>query len=265
MIYSIYPAISQMWEARKSAFTQEAEKKLLVADETVSESEEVYRLIKQYSGSKHATVNKKYVIPYEVENNMNIVILSNSAMPIYVASYEAPTSPENNQFFVYDFKAFQGPIDPELGQKLEDRIGHYVRTVLRDVHSKLDFTGNRYSIKVPITPEEAGLFESNQTEEEMAAEKMVDRILQKSQNSGFEYKEFLADGFLPRAMLEDSLLITKLGVHRVVRALREQGYLEMKKASKVQKNALRCGCYVMTQKLKIDLGIVPKKTKKKTA
>jgi hypothetical protein len=153
MVYTIFPAISTMWEAKKNNFTDEAEKKLLIADETVSDSEEVYRLIKQYSGSKHARVNKKYVIPYDVENNMNIIILSNSAMPLYVASYEQPTSPEDNQFFVYDFKPFQGKIDPELGQKLEDRIGHYVRTELKAVYDKIDFTGNRYSIKVPITLE----------------------------------------------------------------------------------------------------------------
>jgi hypothetical protein len=50
-----------------------------------------------------------------------------------VAKDEKPTSEENNQFFVLDFKRFRGAIDPDMDEKLEARIGHYVRTELQTV------------------------------------------------------------------------------------------------------------------------------------
>ena len=101
MVYGIFPTISQMWEAEGRSFKPEGEKKRLIADETVCDDKEQYELLKQYAGGKLATVNKKYLPPYEVQKNMNIIILSNSAILIYVARDEKPTSEEKNQFFVY--------------------------------------------------------------------------------------------------------------------------------------------------------------------
>lgn len=57
------------------------------------------------------------------------------------------------------------------------------------------------------------------------------------------------DGFLPTAMLEDSMTITRLGTDRIVKTLREHGYLEMTKAEKIQRDKKRPGCYKMTEKL----------------
>lgn len=249
MVHSIFPTISQMWEAKKGNFTSEVEMKLLIADETVCDDPEQYKLLKQYAGSKYARVNKKYKPEYEVPNNMNIIILSNSAIPIYVATAEKPTSEELNQFFVYDFKKLQGAIDPEMDQKLEDRIGHYVRTELKTVFNGINFAGNRYSIKVPITPEEAGLFISNETEEEGVAQKVIDKIIKKLDEGG-EYQQFLANGYLPRLLVEDSASATKMGVTKVIKTLREQGYLEMKESEKKQFEKNRFRCYKTTEKLK---------------
>jgi hypothetical protein len=214
----------------------------------VTDSDKVYRLIKQYSGSKHATVNKKYDIPYEAQNNMNIIILSNSVIPLYVARDEKPTSEQNNQFFVFDFKPFQGKMDPDMDQKLEDRIGHYVRTELKTVFSGLNFSGNRYSIKTPITPEEAGLFESNMTEEESVVEKVIDDILEEMTTPSSEFKKFLEEGYFPSSILEGRISATKLGTHRVIKNLKEQGYLTMENSQK-KMIGKRLSCYRMTDKL----------------
>ncbi len=247
MVYGIFPTISQMWEAERRNFTPEAEKKLLIADETVCDDPEQYKLLKQYAGSKYASVNKKYLPPYEVQNNMNIIILSNSEIPVYVSRDEKPTSEENNQFFVFDFKPFNGPIDPEMDQKLEDRIGYYVRTELKTVFDSINFNGNRYSIKTPITPEEAGLFESNVTEAEAVAEKIID----KASAAGNEYAKFLAAGWFPTAIVDDSVLSGKIGARKVIKTLQEQGYLKMQDTVKKQiDNSPRVRCYQMTDKLK---------------
>jgi hypothetical protein len=246
MIYSIFRSISQMWDAERRNFTPEAEKKLLIADETVCNDPEQYKLLKEYAGQKYVPVNKKYLPPYEVQNNINIIVLSNSAIPVFVARDEKPTSEENNQFFVYDFKPFTGQIDPEMDKKLEDRIGYYVRTELKTVFSGIKFDGNRYSIKVPITPEESGLFESNVTEEEGVTDKIVDKIIESSNR----YENFIKDGWVPIEIITDSISSTKLGPQKVIKSLKEQGYLEMRKAEKKQYDGIRYRCYRMTDKLK---------------
>jgi hypothetical protein len=249
MVKSIFPSISQMWEGKKGNFTSEVEKKLLIADETVCDDPEQYKLLKQYAGSKYTRVNKKFKPEYEVLNNMNIIILSNSAIPIYVTREEKPKSESNNQFFVHDFKPFEGPIDPKMNRKLEACIGHYIRTELKTVYDNLKFDGHRYSISTPITPEEAGLFESNMTEEEHAAEKVIDMISLVLGKTQGEYEEFLKEAWLPKQLLNESISVSRLGPAKVVRGLREQGYIEMQNSEKKQIKNNRFRCYKMTKKL----------------
>ncbi|MGB6649716.1 MAG: DUF5906 domain-containing protein, partial [Bacteroidota bacterium] len=111
MVMAIFPSISRFWDGETKNFTPEVEKKLLVADESVSASERQYRMLKQRSGQKMAVVNQKFVPEYQVRNNMNIVILSNSPTPIFVHKNELPTSEKNNQFFVYEMKPREGDVD----------------------------------------------------------------------------------------------------------------------------------------------------------
>jgi predicted transcriptional regulator len=250
MVYSIYPSLSTMWDAERKNFTPEAEKKLLIADESASADIEQYKLIKAYAGQKYVHVNKKYSPQYDVRNNMNIILLSNSAFPVYFSRDEIPTSDQNNQFFVFEFKPFSGSIDPELDKKLEERIGYYVRTVLKDEYSKIDFTGNRYSIRTPITLEELGLFEGNITEEEGIADKILDKVLKHSDEPSSAYGEFLKNGWLPIELISDSISGSKLGVQKVIKTLKEQGYLVMRAAEKKQYNKNRYRCHQMTEKLK---------------
>ena len=111
-----------------------------------------------------SVVNQKFLPEYQVRNNMNIIILSNEATPIFAQKDEEPTSEKNNQFFVYTMPKFKGEIDPDFGQKVEDRLGHYVRTELKAVYDSVKaLTGYRYSIPTPITEEERALFNVNQT------------------------------------------------------------------------------------------------------
>ena len=253
MVYSIFPTISQMWEAERRNFTPEAEKKLLIADETVCDDPEQYKLLKQYAGAKYVPVNKKYLPSYQVENNMNIIILSNSAIPIYVSRDEKPTSEENNQFFVYDFPAFKEAIDPDLDQKLEDRIGHYVRTELKDVFDKIQFNGNRYSIKTPITEEESGLFESNMTDAEADVEKLIERLMDRISEPSFEkgYKELIKLKWMPTKLIEDYKGESKLSTQKLIKQMQEQGYIEMTKGEKqtIPDSNIRLRCRKMTAKL----------------
>jgi hypothetical protein len=136
-----------------------------------------------------------------------------------------------------------------MDEKLEARIGHYVRTELKTVFAGLQFNGNRYSIKTPITPEEAGLFASNETEEESVAQKVVDKIIKKLEEGG-EYQPFLAKGYLPRLLVEDSASAVKIGVTKVIKTLREQGYVSTEPSEKKQISETRFRVYIITEKLK---------------
>jgi hypothetical protein len=256
MVYAIFPALSQTWEVKKGSFSPEAEKKLLIADETSTDGNAVYSLLKQYSGSKHVQVNKKYAIPYDVENNMNIIIMSNLARPIYVAKSEKPTSESNNQFFVYDFQPFTGDINPNLDKELEDRIGHYVRTVLKTVFDGINFTGNRYSIKTPITPEEAALFDGNMTEKESAVEKMIDAIADSAAGPGFEkaFRQLMEKGLLPSNLIEEKVGQGKFSVQSIISQLQDDKYLEISE-DRIRKtiDGKRYSCHQMTDKFKAEI------------
>ncbi len=161
MIMAMYPSLSQFWRGYLANFTDEVEKKLLIADEAFSDNPVHYSHLKSLIGASEHVVNKKYREPYIVKNNLNIIILSNSKIPIYVNPNELPASDSNNQFLVVDFHPLAGPIDPMLGQKLADRIGYYIRTELKKIFEELSFDGNRYSISVPITESEKTLFNNN--------------------------------------------------------------------------------------------------------
>lgn len=220
MVSAIFPTISWMWKGEKQSFNPECEMKLLVADETVNDDPKQYKLLKEYSGTKEQVVNQKYLKPYKVKNNMNIMILSNAKTPIFVERDEMPTSERNNQFFVYRFKKLACEIDPALSVKLTDRLGHYIRTELKRVFGELDMAGNRYAINVPITREERSLFANNTTEEQLVAQKVIDRIKSKYLGDDREFNRFLNSGYLIHDVLEiqDDLPkgVTKLAVLKVL-------------------------------------------------
>jgi 6-phosphogluconate dehydrogenase len=93
------------------------------------------------------------------------------------------------------------------------------------------------------------LFESNVTEEEGIAEKIVDKIVDNAKGTS-TYVKFLSDGWVPIEIITDSISATKLGPQKVIKSLKEQGYLEMKKAEKKQYDKTRYRCHKMTDKLK---------------
>jgi hypothetical protein len=71
---------------------------------------------------------------YEVASNLNMILLSNAHTIIFVEREELPREENQNQFFVYEFSSIAGKLDPDLGEKIESRLGQYIRTVLKAVH-----------------------------------------------------------------------------------------------------------------------------------
>ena len=176
MVGAIFPNLYIDWRGNVGNFTPEAEKKLAIIEENELNEKSQYKILKKYSGQKYLTVNVKYQPEYLVRNNLNIILLSNEPIPIFVEKTELPTDVSNNQFFVYKFPELKGKRDGNFSKKLSDRLGHYVRTELKTVFDGINKDYSRYGIDVPITSFEKELFDSNVTNIEANATLVMDKI-----------------------------------------------------------------------------------------
>lgn len=178
MVADIFPSLYTQWDAEKGNFSPEAQMKLAIVEENSTLDKDQYKLLKKYSGSRDLTVNIKYKPEYKVRNNLNVILISNEEIPMYVETSEAPSDPLNNQFFVYKFEKLETEPDPLFQQKLQARLGHYVQTELRRVFTSLDIEQGRYGIPVPITKWERELFANNKTVLDDVTESVCDALLE---------------------------------------------------------------------------------------
>jgi hypothetical protein len=253
-IQAIFPVLSETAKDLDGNFNPFAEKKLLVIDESASNGKVQYQLLKKFSGQKNLEVNKKYLPQYQVQNNLNIIFLSNDELPIYVERDEIPTDDRNNQFFVYHMQP-HNTFDADLQQKLIDRLGHYIRTELKAVFVGLSFVGYRYSIAVPITDEEKKLFNNSVTDIESEADKVIEYVESNITNPSWSYHEFVKAGYLPSAFFHDIITNYRVNKIKVIQNLQKHGYITNDKAGKyVQIKGQRPISYKLGQ---VWLGMVP--------
>lgn len=248
LIGEIFNPLSIAWGAKAGQFTPEYEKKLLIADETVTEDRKQYLDLKRQSGSKYLPVNKKFLHPYQVRNNVNIIILSNARYPIHVERDEVPTDERDNQFFVYKMERKYAQVDAIYAEKLRERLGHYIRTELKTVFDRLDINSYRYSIPVPITDYEKELFESSVTVEEDALDHILLRLKEAYDGQHGNYESFLKSRSVPSDLLGDSNM-SKVDRNKIVKLLRSNGYLTKDKVDRKMLNNDRKFCYTATDKL----------------
>jgi hypothetical protein len=251
MLSEIYPQRSQFWTASEESFNPELQKKLLIADETVSGNKKNYQYLKRLSGQSCHVINEKFTPKYQVKNNVNVIILSNNLLPIFVEREELPTDPANNQFFVYEIKPFTGTLDAELDKKLKARLGHYVRTELKSVFDGLDLSKYRYSIPVPITQEERKLFRSSVSLEQMNADKFIEELVNKiTETPPWNLTDHVTSGFVPIDTLCKELQITNQDKRAIVHNLRERDYISSDDTQRPMIAGKKPYCYLMTEKLK---------------
>ena len=204
LVADIYPSLYHDWSGESSNFSQECEKKLLVIEENLIDEKSQYKTLKKYTGQNYLLVNKKYQPEYMVKNNLNIILISNEMIPLYVEKTEKPSDPTNNQFFVWEFSSLNKSIDGTFRQKLRERLGHYIRTELKTVFDGINKNYTRYGISVPITKYEEQLFENNTTNIEAQA----DLVLEKIDNREKEFKpdeeeyKLYRDGYIVYSLIE---------------------------------------------------------------
>ena len=262
MVMAMYPSLSQFWRGYLANFTDEVEKKLLVADEAFSDNPVHYSHLKSLIGASEHVVNKKYQTPYQVRNNLNIIILSNSKIPIYVNPSELPTSDRNNQFLVVEFRPLQGSIDANLGQKLSDRIGYYIRTELKRHFEQMVFQGYRYSIPVPITEAEISLFKNNGNEIDDAAATVVENLKMLMTDVAYNpngsidptARTFVKEnGLLPVAWVQWQLRDHRFEASKILKRLVDMEIFPALSKRRTQINNCREVCYELTARFREEL------------
>jgi len=259
-IQEIYPVLSETARDLEDKFNGFAEKKLLIIDESASNGKVQYQMLKKLSGQKSENVNRKYLQPYQAKNNINIIFLSNDDMPVYVDRNEKPTDERNNQFFVYRLQP-HGTFDADLQQKLIDRLGHYIRTELKNIFNNLNMTGYRYSIEVPITEEEKKLFDNSITDIESEADHIAEVLENKINDSSWNYYLFTKAGIIPTEFFSD-MSNGKVSKIKVIQNLQKRGYISREKTERYQQiNGKRPYSYKLGQVLlglrdqKVSVGI----------
>jgi energy-coupling factor transporter ATP-binding protein EcfA2 len=247
IMMEIFPELSYQWHGNEQNFTPESEKKLLVVEENNSDKASQYKTLKKYTGQKYALVHKKFKDPYMVKNNMNIIILSNETIPLYLKKEELPMDESNNQFFVMEFKQFEQEIDNSFQEAFIDRLGHYIRTELKRVYESLDTKKYRYSIPVPITKEERALFNSNTTEIDLDTDSVIQQLSKRYAEREFTYRAFIDKQYLPVAFITDwGSNITKSHKNSLIKNLKKRRLIDADDPKKIQLNGSRQYCYKMS-------------------
>ena len=233
MVSDIYPSLYMDWSGESASFTQECEKKLLIIEENMIDEKSQYKTLKKYTGQEELMVNKKYQPEYMVKNNVNIILISNEMIPLYVEKTEMPTDPTNNQFFVWEFKKLNSLTDGTFRNKLKERLGHYIRTELKTVFNGINKNYTRYGIQVPITTFETDLFENNTTNIEAQADLVLEKI-ENRENTFIpedESYQLYRKGFLPVALVEE---YAKGSIHAntIIKNLKKRKKIEYKATRK---------------------------------
>jgi len=247
IVGDIFPSLTTDWYGHESDFTYEVEKKLLIVEENEKSSMNQYKTLKKYSGQKYAQVKKKFKDPYRVKNNMNMILLSNELISLFVTRDELPTDMKNNQFFVFEMKKLTGNIDPNMQQNILDRLGWYIRDELRKIYNNLDFTGKRYSINVPITEDEKKLFNNSISEADLLTDTLIEQI---TLHPVDDFKEFIDLGYFPSSLLDHYIFINNPGQkNKLIRNMKKRKLIESQ-SEKKQAGRNRYYCYEMTEKFK---------------
>ncbi len=252
IIGEVFEPLACNWKGTLENFNPEATKKLLIADENTSNRQYQYTHLKNITGQSKQRVNEKYKPQYDAVNNLNVILVSNDAVPINVKTDELPDSVYNNLMFVHEFKHELKNIDGKFKQKVLSHLPHYIKTELKDVNDKINSEKCRYSIPVPITPEQKELYKNSRTDIEYDTEGFIELLMTKYNGTDSTYSGFLHQMLLP-APLFDEMDIKTSHRNQIVRDLINKKFLSSAKKVRKSIDGHRYYCYQMTKKMVDEL------------
>lgn len=250
----VFPGQTKPIAINSESFSGYLENKGVIIDENAKKKEDLeaqYEFIKQTSGQRFASVNKKQVEAYNVLNTSYMFILANN-QPLHIKD-EIKSSKEN-QFLVFyvdrskteefgEFKAEiaeQGYVD--ISDLIDKCLGHYITTELFDIYKELKLEckqeNYRYGMDVPLT---AGL-KAIKDMSVSIKQTYVDQVFYDLIHSDFTYYEnqpkftdyVLAeaqlfknkDGFLSFNALKAMCAIRDIKAEHVNWTLKNKGFVE---------------------------------------
>lgn len=188
MVKGLFPGLGADWGKTRSGFTSELEAKVLLIDENDDATAKQYVDLKAITGRESNRINIKYGPQYTVPNNASVIVISNSPTPMYFESAELVDLESENRFFVKAILGRGEAPDAEFQEKIMDRMGHYLRTTLRDRYAELQAGGvlskNRFSIPCPITPLQHELYARSASAVELRAEELYEALYQDALGEG---------------------------------------------------------------------------------
>ena len=195
MVGNIFPMLWAQWSGDRESFNGFYTKKLLWIDENAfGDKKSQYDEIKFLTGNEYVTVNEKFQPRYRVKNNIKVILTTNDFKPLAVKNEEAPRSEKDNNFFFFEFPEI--PVDKRdrsIGDKLQQRLGHYCRTELKrrfeNINSRNDLTC-RYVIPCPITEYSKQVYVTAKTDLELAVEDLIEN-LESTGRTHIKYSELM--------------------------------------------------------------------------
>lgn len=181
MVGNIYPMLWAQWSGDRESFNGFYTKKLLWIDENAfGDKKSQYDEIKFLTGNEYVTVNEKFQPRYRVRNNIKVILTTNDFKPLAVKNEEAPKSEKDNNFFFFEFPEIPADKrDRSIGDKLQQRLGHYCRTLLKqrfeNINNHKDLTC-RYVILCPITEYSKQVYITAKTDLELAVEELIENL-----------------------------------------------------------------------------------------
>ena len=188
MVKGLFPGLGADWSKTRSGFTSELEAKVLLIDENDDATAKQYVDLKAITGREANRINIKYGPQYTVPNNASVIVISNSPTPMYLESGELVDRESQNRFFVKAILSRDEAPDAGFQDKIMERMGHYLRSVLKDRYVQLEEAGvlnqNRFSIPCPITPLHRDLHARSTSAIELRAEELYEELYQDARGDG---------------------------------------------------------------------------------
>ena len=253
MVSKIYPQLWSHWNGDQEAFNDYYTKKLLWIDENAfGDKKSQYNQIKHITGNEWVTVNEKYKPRYRVRNNIKVILTTNDVKPLAVKAEEAPTSPEDNNFFFFKMPKIDGDSrNRNIKNELEERIGHYCRTELKDRYDRVIDNPDlscRYIIPCPITEFGKEIYVTSKTDLDLVSETLAEMVVNGftnqytheiyGGNSHIKYSE------IAEIARQNGILRGKYTVKHFISGLQKQRVISIEQE---RKNSLRLGYKIIMQ------------------
>ena len=172
--------------------------------------------------------------------------------PLAVKDEEAPTSPEDNNFFFFKMPKIDGDSrNRNIKNELEERIGHYCRTELKNRYDRVIVNPDlacRYIIPCPITDFGKEIYVTSNTDLDLAcatlAEMVVDGYTDQYTCKTYGGNSYIKYSEIAEIVKQNSMLRGRYTVKHFISGLQKSGVISVEQE---RNNNRRLGSNILMQ------------------